>query len=364
MNTLTLKKFTSDFPNNSYIKQVWATKYPANKELVKEVYSSLQCVPEKRLPEVISRLHAKKNIDFWTVSVELYFLKYFAKKFKPTIHPKVEGTRRRPEMKLKAKDYEFTVEVRTLFEEDSDRITNQILYKITESVKSKMDDKLPYHVSIHTREDLQANYKYSDVAKHICRSLTDFQKKKNQTRTREKDMEINGVKFNITISPIGSGLSFGYGRSISIDSQNKIQKVIKNKSLKYGKISSPFVIVIDSKDSSKFGRYQIENALFGRQVISWKVSTLDGSPVGDEQPIASRDNSGILKYDKFTRISAIVYHELRLFDAGNRHIIRVYHNPYASNPLSQDVFSGIPQFIPVMTSENSGHLEWINDSEI
>lgn len=360
-----INEFVKGFPQDSYIKQICDTKFPANRKFIKDILSQLKNVPKKHLYEFLQRLQAKKKGEFWTATAELFFISYFtSKKYSVEVHPKLKDVRVRPEMKLVGQESELILEVKTLFEEDSDEMTYRALDNIVASAKRKIDNSLPYHVSIYAKSDLPANYKYSSVVKKIV-DLVDQYKKKNQPgRERIKDIEICGIEFNITINRIDSdGLSFGFGRGQTINSQAKIKKAIRDKVLKYGKLALPFVLVIDSKDFTKFGRHQMENALFGFQTISWEINTLGGSPVNNEPSVASRDNSGILKYNRLTRLSAIVYHDFRLSDSGNIHTIRVYLNPYASYPLGQKVFLGYPQCVPVETGNGNGYLKWIDDEE-
>lgn len=358
-----INEFVKGFPQDSYIKQIWDTKFPANRKFIKDILSQLANVPKEHLHEFLQRLQAKKKGEFWTATAELFFISYFtSKKYSIEVHPKLKDVKTRPEMKLIGQESEFILEVKTLFEEESDQNTYRTLDNIVASAKRKINNDLPYHISIHVNSDLPANYKYSSVVKKIV-DLVDQYKNKNQPgRERLKDIEIEGVRFNITINQIDSrGLSFGFGRDQSINSQAKIKKIIRDKVLKYGKLNLPFVLVIDSKDFTKFGRHQIENALFGLQTISWKINTIDGSPVRNEPSITSRDNSGILKYNRLTRLSVIVYHSFSLSDSGNIHTIRVYLNPYASYPLGQKVFLGYPQFVSVETGNGNGYLKWIDD---
>jgi len=367
MNKVNLTDFIDSLVGNAYIRQIWDTQYPENIELVNQVFQNLNSVSSKEKNGYVKRLNNKGEHAFWTSVAELYFINYLVKKgYILKLHPKLKSKSTRPELKAVYKNNKslcFYLEVKTFFEEDVDRIGWKVLHDIVESAKKKIDSNLPYHISIYAKNKLPANFKYSLIVNKIKKLVGNYKNADKKTRKRKIDIVVNDIRFTLWIKYIKSTtLSFGMSPGgQSVNTVGKIRNVIKKKSLKYGKLKNPFILVLDSKDSIKFGRHQLENALFGLQVISWKINPLDGSPVENEPSVASRDNSGIIKPYKLTRLSAIVYHDLRLFGTGNIHTLRVYHNPFARYPLSKRVFLGYPQYVAVETSKGRGYMKWIDD---
>lgn len=366
-NDGSLKIFVCSLAKDAYIRQIWDKQYPANIELVRQVFQNLSSVSSRERDEYIKKLNNKNINAFWTSVAELYFANYLVgKKYTLKLHPKLKSKSTRPEMKVtrsKKKSPHFYLEVKTFFQEGADRNSWKVLNDIVESAKKKIDNNLPYHISIYAKDKPHANLKYSRVVNKILKMVEDYKKRGKKRETHTSDIVVNDIRFTIWIRYIESDtLSFGMSPGGgSVNTADKIKNAIKKKSLKYGRLKSPFVLVLDTHDAIKFGRHQLENALFGLTVISWKINPLDGSPIENEPSVVSRDNSGIIKPHKLTRLSAVVYHDLRLFDTGNIHTIRVYHNPFAKYPLPREVFSEHPQYMPIETKKGGGYMKWIND---
>lgn len=364
--TTELSDFVNAFNKGAYIRQVWERTYPANKELVNQIFQNLGSLKPTDQREFLKKLNSNSSEVFWTSVAELYFANFLhKKKYSVELHPNIKGRTTHPEMKAISKDKStnFYLEVKTFFEEDTDRITWRVLNNIVESAKRKVDNSLPYHISIYAKDKPPANIKYSSVVKRIQKLVSDYKANNKNGPERTLEIVIDNTRFTVWITNIKSStLSFGVGNGGSVNTVNQIRRAIKNKSQKYGKLKKPFVLVLDSKDATKFGTHQIENALFGLQIITWKINPLDGSPTQNEPSVASRDNSGILKPKKFTRLSAVIYHDLRLFDTGNIHTLKVYHNPFAELPLEKEVFKGYPQYIAIETSPGKGYMKWIDET--
>ena len=135
---------------------------------------------------------------------------------------------------------------------------------------------------------------------------------------------------------------------------------VDEKARKYGNTDLPLVIAVWGR--SHPDQYAYETALYGHEGVRW-YRDRDGNVVKNSirsgrQPdgIFTLIEDGLLKNRK---VSVVVFYECRLGDTDHQHLLRVYHNPNALNPLPQEIFDGVPQFVPV---EVDGHIEmrWIN----
>lgn len=132
---------------------------------------------------------------------------------------------------------------------------------------------------------------------------------------------------------------------------------VDRKTRKYGTLGLPFVIAVwglSFPDPSAW-----EMALYGELGLR---SSRDHYGNAIPQPV----ESGRLPNGVFTlteggklrnrKVSAVAVYEHRLADTNHRHVLRVYHNPYALKSLPQKVFEGLPQLVPAPIQK----MRWIN----
>ena len=62
---------------------------------------------------------------------------------------------------------------------------------------------------------------------------------------------------------------------------------------------------------------------------------------------------------KYRHVSAVVFYQY--LSGGEHHTstLRVYHNPYGTNPLDRSTFADNDQFIKVADGPNESHMEWL-----
>jgi len=123
----------------------------------------------------------------------------------------------------------------------------------------------------------------------------------------------------------------------------------------------------------------IIEALYGEPIITWRI-THDGQ--SSEEPKSSFEPSGMFQPTVNTRIGAVatledfigspfldsclihVLSDKKIPVNDNlsmntlRYIFKIYHNPYAKNPIDRNVFKGWPQFVP---NQEANRIEWIDN---
>ena len=151
-------------------------------------------------------------------------------------------------------------------------------------------------------------------------------------------------------------VSVGAGGWLNTD--GVLREDIGTKVLRYGRLDEPFVIAIWGTDFP--GRTDEEWTLFGREAISWPVSST-GDVVGPT--VFTRAEGGFFMEHRDgervnDHVSAVVFYAFHIAPTPT-HSLRVYHNPCATHPLPHDVFEGAYQCIPIEDEPDKGLMEWI-----
>jgi len=146
------------------------------------------------------------------------------------------------------------------------------------------------------------------------------------------------------------------------------KKINKYKSVK--EFGLNFVIALNITNMPA-GEHGLLRELFGKTKITIKRSK-SGESAGAEVGI---DFSGLLTPKpglggraQNTRLSAVlnvksrwVEREVKNEQASRMHFFRVIHNPWASNPLSHEFFSGYPQYNKISEDQTGMSLGWIDE---
>jgi len=100
-------------------------------------------------------------------------------------------------------------------------------------------------------------------------------------------------------------------------------------------------------------------ALYGDRQI--QISCDLGQIVGETRARNGAFNT-LIKSDLLNRNASAValYREQLLESSFTRHLY-VYHNPYALNPIPEEIFSGLPQFLFLRDEEESERMQWLNE---
>lgn len=122
-----------------------------------------------------------------------------------------------------------------------------------------------------------------------------------------------------------------------VDSQKPLLPALRKKAGGYGELDSPFVIAINSQDFTE--TFDVECALFGKEGVSVNRDT------GDAKPMRFEDGLWTAGGGQYGRVSGVLITSL----LGPLTIARLnavlWHNPWATHPLDQDLWHG-SQMIP------------------
>jgi hypothetical protein len=152
----------------------------------------------------------------------------------------------------------------------------------------------------------------------------------------------------------------------------KIREALKKKRQKYAQSANsngmPFVVAICVMDPFYVDEWA-ELAFCGETALTGALDSEQG--IVTDMELVRRNNGSVSAYKQNstqrtnTTISAMMFCKLLTVDRGRVVIAKkVYHNPFASVPLSHNLFSELPQYVKdeSMSTADTVYMSWINPS--
>lgn len=378
MNKLFPKSFISKLPDlkrfvvNPLIVFLLKSDKDALQKLRNQLDTWFNNVPQEHQNDIANRIRSWDNKQHLAAFYELVWHQFFIEEgWNPTIHPLLPNGKR-PDFKVFPKNYsDFFFEVATVFEEKEKATQEKRLDELLGLL-----DTIEHHFCVLVAEkstlpDTFRVYKEGKEIKHFL--LEELNKLNPTTQIREqilvKNYQKNGINIEFEIVPwkenkkqhiIGGATPIGsWG-----DAKEQIQKSLQYKVKKYKRIkeSGRPLIAMCSSGHFMVDENALESALFGNPQLSW---ILDGMP-GTES--WGRDLSGLItpkpafQNPRNTRLSAVIFCDRKLDSTRMGYIFKVYHNPWAANPLPEKVFQKLPQLIVASRTQIQIQMKWINNN--
>ncbi len=334
-----------------------------------------QSLPDNVKPDILGRLRDTSSSQHFGAYYELVVYQFFKSMgYSVTIHPKLaEGE---PDLLVTGKnlDKSIIIEVATVFDEPSWQKEERKLSLILEQL-----DKIKHYyllmVSVHS-EPIPTTVDYKKLKQFVTNWLDSFDPKITHT-TQETRYQADGLNLNLTLLPKKTlekaPIIASYGLPVRWIGTEQLRKMIVKKVNKYRNVKElglNFAIALNMNNMPA-GEKGLLDTLFGKLVVSI-MRNKNGDPVRVEE---RRDFSGLLTPKpglggkaRNTRLSAILNIKSRWLEredenkqASRVHFFRVIHNPWASNPLSHEVFEGYPQFVKISENQTGISFGWIDE---
>jgi len=333
-----------------------------------------QTLPEDVKPDILGRLRDKSSHQHFSAYYELVLYQFFKGiGYSVDIHPKLEEGE--PDLLVTGKNLEkpIIIEIATVFDDPNWEREAQKFDLILEKLDS-IEHYFFVMVSVYS-ECIPERVDYKKLNQFVRGWLDSFDPKTTDT-TQEIEYKADGLSLKLTLAPkktlkkapiVGS-----YMLPARFIGGKQIRSVLKKKINKYKSIRQlkmPFIIALNMTNMPA-GEKGLLGELFGKLVVRIRRNK-NGKVVSTE---AGTDLSGLLTPKpelggkvQNTRLSAVLNvvskwaeHEEESEPARRVHFFRVIHNPWASNPLSHEIFKGDPQFVSISEDEKGISLDWID----
>lgn len=320
-----------------------------------------------------SRLRSKDDRQHFPAYFELVWHQFFLEEgWKVEIHPDLPNSQNKPDFKITINRSDFYVEVATVFEDKRIREKEERFEKFLGVL-----DKINHYfaVTVWLKSDLPKNFDSKQDSKLVAIFLKkelDILDPKTQARGRRitRRYNRNGIDVEFTFNAwkkvikrkIISGWS---GGAYSGNARDQIKKALELKVKKYLSVKNmgkPLVIVICSNGHPTVDENALDTALYGNHMITWVVGSTNNTSEW------TRDRTGMVTPTptfpdpKNTRLSAVIFCQEKPDKGRVLYKMKVFHNPWAINPLPDNFFTKLPQLVVKEKTENKIISEWtIND---
>lgn len=346
---------------------------PWANELRAEWKEALSRLDSQARKDVETRLRSDRPDDHYGAWLELFLAKHFSNKgWNITPHPQLPNISTTPDFLLgKGKD-SFFVEAKVVMDDKEFADQDLRLRQIADELNKEQS---PFFVMIKLplgwQKPLPPSLPYRRIRAWWQREsakIDPYYKGGDPPSLIFEDMEYE-VKLEFIVihkklhrgqPRVGSPVH-GLGPVVFwSNARERIRGAILEKAQKYGKLSEPYVIVIWPKTIAA-DQEDEEEALFGDEVFDINMlkkalvlNNREVSPRRANNGVFSRMHNGslICRY-----VSAVAFYKHGVERGQNRHHMRVYHNPYASQPIDKSVFGEFRQMIG-RWGDNEGTMEW------
>ncbi|MCL5410457.1 MAG: hypothetical protein M1324_01230 [Patescibacteria group bacterium] len=323
-------------------------------------------LPRRVKPDFFARLRSKKDGDFLSAFHELLFHQYcLEENWKVTKDKLINNTT--PDLYIDdKKGNKFYIEVLVLQKSNEDKKKDELFNKLLRSL-DKIETQ--YLLSVHLKGNVTDSTNIPKVVETISNWLSPL------TVEEKADLEINDFGFSgeITARPRNdipmTGNMFSWsppGGSFSFPTE-RIKNELRKKIRKYNFLKDmgiPLIIAVCSDDRPLISHESLDWTLYGRMVVTWEIN----NPKSETK--ISRDNSGFatpnpgLMWETRNKgMSAVIFCSRHWEEKRVLYDMRVYHNPWAINKLSDELFKKMPQFAEVKIDPKFITLKWINDNK-
>lgn len=361
------------FVNNPLIVFLLKSDKEALQKLKDQLEIWFSNIPQGHKRDIANRIRSINNKQHLAAFYELVWHQFFIEEgHSLIIHPLLPNGKH-PDFKIVPKKYlDFFFEVATVFEE-RERASKE---KRFDELLGLLDTIEHYFCVLVTEKStipdtFQIYREGKEIKQFLLRELDKLDPKtQTQGIILVRHYQKNGISIEFEIIPwkenkkqhiIGGAMPTGsWG-----DAKEQIQRSLQHKVKKYKGIKEsgkPLVIAICSSGHHTVDEDALESALFGNPQLSW---VLDGKPGSEKW---GRDLSGLItpkpafQNPRNTRLTAVIFCDRKISGERMGYIFKVYHNPWAANPLPEGIFQKLPQLIVAQKTNTEIQMKWINNN--
>lgn len=320
-----------------------------------EFQSWLTEVPEPWQSKWRGRLEGAQDHPHLSVRLELYLHHYFKSEgWAVDIEREMPGSPNKPEFRVTRGQDRILVEAKAILDEQTIAQETGRLRQVADNLSGKLSrDVIIEPLSHLPPTTLPASRIKAQIEQRATTQIDEVLEFDISDVHQGMQYSLKVVLFPKspdTTQPGGVGGTISGVHMLNIG--KRIRDALEKKAGKYGSIDMPFVIAVYGAGEFPVQAEDEFDSLFGdrvRNVHSSSQVTEKRKPNGFFTSV----REGKRRHE---HISAVLFYRFKWLENTHRHLLHIYHNPFALRPLNQDLFLGVPQMVP----DNAGTLEWIN----
>lgn len=267
-----------------------------------------------------------------------------------TYHPRMRGVSTRPDLLVRTSTKSFICEAVLVSDDAAQRQEDKRLREIVDGLAQIRDQFVVWTRPLTALPDDLPVRRIRAFLSRELRAIRSDGLADSKAVVFEDRLRTSRVLIEFVVFPAVSGADepvagmWGDGQARVIRTGDRLKSTLAWKAHRYGRLSSPYLILVWARTWFPLMEHQREKALFGdNQVVL-------PDQVG-ESPFWRRAMNGFFTEHKEghlrnAHVSAVGFYEDRVVRDGLPvPQLAVYHNPFARRPLSRHFFAAYPQMV-------------------
>ena len=333
----------------------------------KELRDYLEQFPRgKDRNDIKRRLRSYTESGFYSACFELYLHHLLVERSLNVIpHPDLLDVPTHPEFEINHRLCNFYLEATLALESEDFQAQEQRLRELVDAIrgvrgKTTLLAQPATHIPLDLPLDSVRDFLKEEISKlnatefQFPRTLT-FQTVFNGNHV-SIDFEVIDAEQNETESVVQA---WGWPEAKEVTTHHRIKRRISVKAGKYGAINIPYVIAVWPRTEFPLLEETALKALYGDLQIH--ISKKPGEGVVGESRAWNGAFNTVFRGALLNRhVSAVALYREQFSRFSYNRNLYIYHNPYTTNHIPEDIFSDLPQFVFKKNEDGSGNMIWLN----
>jgi hypothetical protein len=312
------------------------------------------------------RLHSYTESGFYSACFELYLYHILIDRSREVFpHPDLPNTTTHPEFEVNHDLCRFYLEATLALESEDYQAQEQRLRELVDAVRdvrggiillAQPSTHLPVDFPLDSVRDflLQEVDKLSATKLQLPKTLS-FQAVFHDLPI-VIDFEILDTNQEGSESVVQA---WGWPEAKEVTTHHRIRRRIGVKAGKYGEMTVPYVIAVWPLTEFPLTSEAALKALYGDRQIH--LSNKPGGGIIGESRAWNGAFNTVVRGNLLNRqVSAVALYRERFLQSSYSRQLCIYHNPYTTKPILENIFSDLPQFVFRKNDDGSGNMLWLN----
>jgi hypothetical protein len=314
------------------------------------------------------RLRSYTESGFYSACFELFLYSLLDSKGGKVIpHPVLPNISTHPEFEIAHDLCNFFLEATLALESEEYQAQEQRLRELVDAVHDVSGDAFLWaQPATHLPADFPLDTVHDFLAGEVDKlSATDIQLPKTLTfetvfngHSVVIDFEVMDANQEETGSVVQA---WGSPEAKVVTTHRRIRRRVGAKAGKYGEMTIPYVIAVWPRTEFPLDRETALTALYGDRQVH--LSRESGAIIGESRAWNGAFNT-LVKGNLLNRqVSAVALYRERFSISSYNRQLYIYHNPYALNPIPEQLFSNLPQWVPRKNEGGDGIMQWLSGAD-
>ncbi len=312
------------------------------------------------------RLRSYTESGFYSACFELYLYHLLIERSLNVIpHPDLPGVSTHPEFEINHKLCNFYVETTLALESEDFQAQEQRLRELVDAIRN-IRGKITLlaqpatHIPLDFPLDSVRDFLKEEISKLNANELQSPKTLTFQTVFNDNSVAIDFEVINAEQKESESVIqAWGWTGAKEVTTHHRIKRRVGIKASKYGEINIPYVIAVWPRTGFPLLKETALKALYGDLQVQISKKPGEGI-VGESRAWNGAFNTifgGVLLNQ---HVGAVALYREQFSRLSYTRNLYIYHNPYTTNPITENIFSDLPQFVFRKNEDGSGNMQWLN----